>query len=88
MLVAFLAANGPGIDLHGLTVDSAVTVVSTLLLEPHLWHSRELVVITGRGKHSVGGPKLLPAIQELLTEEGSGFAVTRYNAGFRIALRS
>lgn len=67
------------LDLHGLTVDDATTVVRA-----HIAHARErltsmgmrsdLVIITGRGTHSAHGrPKLYLSVADVLRASRVGF---------------
>lgn len=63
--------NGPDvIDLHGLQVEGAIMIASEWL-DKHKKSSKgkEINIITGKGNHSdAAGPKILPAIEKLLTE--------------------
>ena len=63
--------NGPDlIDLHGLQVEGALTIASEWL-DKHkkAAKGKEINIITGKGNHSdANGPKILPAIDKLLTE--------------------
>ena len=70
-------------DLHGLHVAEAVETVKALLdvhreaqKASRFYPYRYLTVITGRGRHSVGGvAKIKPAIENLLRINGYEFEV-------------
>ncbi len=51
------------------------------------WGGRsEVVLITGKGTHSTDGPRLLPAVRELLSGLGSHVVFAPYGpAGFRVS---
>lgn len=79
--------NGPDvIDLHGLQVDGAVLIASEWLDKQTKKpvKGKEINIITGKGLHSdAAGPKILPAIEKLLTERklkheavAGGFKIT------------
>ncbi len=55
------------LDLHGLTVAEAANRVS-FFLQNSIYHGYDVVlVITGKGLHSEGGPVLRQAIEDVLT---------------------
>ena len=62
------------VDLHRLSVDQAEVVVRNFI---DTWRRREpgavVLIITGKGKGSLDGPVLRPAIQTLLKTRLSGF---------------
>ncbi|KAH8104052.1 hypothetical protein BXZ70DRAFT_680630 [Cristinia sonorae] len=59
------------IDLHGVTVAEAVSVVQSILVEECPTEAKPLKVITGRGRHSVNGVGVLaPAVKAALLSDG------------------
>lgn len=62
--------NGPDvIDLHGLQVEGAIMLATEWLDKHKKTKGKEINIITGKGNHSdANGPKILPAIDKLLTE--------------------
>lgn len=58
------------VDLHGRTVAEALSRLRTELAHARDRGQRYLLVVTGRGKRSVAGPRIRPAVQDLLTREG------------------
>lgn len=57
------------IDLHGLQVEGAVMLATEWLDKHKKTKGKEINIITGKGNHSdANGPKILPAIEKLLTE--------------------
>lgn len=57
------------IDLHGLQVEGAVMIATEWLDKHKKTKGKEINIITGKGNHSdANGPKILPAIAQLLTE--------------------
>jgi DNA-nicking Smr family endonuclease len=89
LLSAPLAAR---VDLHRLTVDQAEGVVRNFI---DTWRRREpgavVLIITGKGKGSLDGPVLRPAIQQLLKTRLSGFvaewALDDSEGAFRVRVR-
>lgn len=85
-------AGGPAllpsdtVDLHGLTVAASLAVVRAIVSTPAGWGGRsEVVVITGKGVHSTDGPRLLPAVRDLLSSLPSHCAFEPFGgAGFRV----
>ena len=80
------------VDLHRLTVDQAEVVVRNFI---DTWRRREpgavVLIITGKGKGSLDGPVLRPAIQTLLKTRLSGFVaewvLDDSEGAFRVRLR-
>ncbi|TCD71803.1 hypothetical protein EIP91_003146 [Steccherinum ochraceum] len=63
--------NCTTIDLHGTTVDEAVAIVQSILVEDCPTEVKPLKVITGRGSHSVNGVGVLgPRIKAALIADG------------------
>ncbi len=93
-LMEFCAGDATTVDLHGLTVPCARAVVAGLVDCVGLggWRGREeVVVVTGRGSHSVDGPRLRPAVgRDLARMAGPGCPVDMApfgSAGFRLTRR-
>jgi hypothetical protein len=61
-----LWSGGAIVDLHGLFVDEALGVVRNALE----MRGRTVHFVTGRGKHSLNGPRIRPAVISLLEEIG------------------
>ena len=59
------------IDLHGRTVDEALHFLRDELAHARGVGLRYLLVITGKGRRSVAGARLRPAVQDYLAREGS-----------------
>ncbi|XP_053604494.1 uncharacterized protein LOC128671769 isoform X2 [Plodia interpunctella] len=83
-LIQVNAQNSPNnetIDLHYLRVSEALESLD-LFLDSHIsklresqanirsMGSRQLYLITGRGRHSLGGPRIKPAVRRRLQERG------------------
>jgi DNA-nicking Smr family endonuclease len=93
MRSTFVAAANPGtgaIDLHGLTVEESIGVLEKELLQRAAGGGRRrrgkvLTIVTGRGQHSDGLPKLLPAVRDFLKRnhmtfsERSGMFIVRFS---------
>ena len=72
-LAALHAAQRTGaLDLHGLDPSEATRAVS-LLLDHRDLLTDDVLVITGRGKHSQGGSAVKREVHELLTRRGAVF---------------
>ncbi|PPR07148.1 hypothetical protein CVT24_010774 [Panaeolus cyanescens] len=72
--------NHDMIDLHGVTVSEAITIVREILAEGAVSKKKDLKIITGRGSHSVNNVSVLkPAITKALKEDG--WSVTMWDAG-------
>lgn len=80
------------LDLHRMTADQAEVAVRGFL---DTWRRREpgavVLIITGKGKGSAGGPVLGPAIQALLKTRLRGFisdwALDDSEGAFRVRIR-
>ncbi|KAK9859307.1 hypothetical protein WJX84_010214 [Apatococcus fuscideae] len=73
------------IDLHGLHVEEALTRLEDYLIKlGGLAHPAGILlrVVTGVGRHSIGGrARILPAVVRYLTEAGYRFEEQQHNAG-------
>ena len=73
-LAALHAAQRTGaLDLHGLDPSEATRAVSLLLDHRDLLGDGDMLIITGRGKHSRGGSAVKREVHELLTRRGAAF---------------
>ena len=73
-LAALHAAQRTGaLDLHGLDPAEATRAVSLLLDHRDLLGDGDMLIITGRGKHSRGGSAVKREVHELLTRRGAAF---------------
>jgi len=81
----------PTLDLHGLTGDEARATAERWLRARQGGGERTVVLVTGRGNRSTGGPVLLGEIEHLL--EGltgplvEAFDLIAGGGGFRVTLR-
>jgi DNA-nicking Smr family endonuclease len=80
------------LDLHGLTVAEAESAVLGFIERSRRrQHNAVVLIITGKGKGSVAGPVLRPAIQQLLKSKLSGYieewALDDSEGAFRVRLR-
>lgn len=98
-----IASNSVGrndreeIDLHGLHATEALNLVRAQLdahrEERAAWKgggnppTRKVNVITGKGLHSRAGPRLRPAVENLLQLEGIDFRVAHDGGSLKITLR-
>ena len=60
------------VDLHGLTRRAAAELLDRRLLEARLMGLENLLVITGRGLHSAGGPVLRLWLPEWAARQADG----------------
>eukprot|EP00798_Chlamydomonas_sp_ICE-L_P032487 gene32487-17733_t len=66
--------NKWSVDLHGQHVQEALKQITTLCDMFKTMPSKKLIrVVTGRGAHSKGDPKLLLAVRDWLREQGYQF---------------
>lgn len=74
------------IDLHGLQVEGALMLATEWFEKTHKkTKGKEVNIITGKGNHSdANGPKILPAIEKLLTDRKLKFEAVP--GGFKINL--
>jgi hypothetical protein len=73
-LAALHAAQRTGaLDLHGLDPSEATRAVSLLLDHRDLLGDGDMLIITGRGKHSQKGSVVKSEVHELLTRRGAAF---------------
>ena len=73
-LAALHAAQRTGaLDLHGLDPSEATRAVSLLLDHRDLLGDGDMLIITGRGKHSQKGSVVKREVHELLTRRGAAF---------------
>jgi len=82
----------PTLDLHGETAESARRITIRWLEEQRSEGERVVLVVTGRGKHSLAGPVLREEIGALLRERTGGM-VMRFEeeaggGAFRVELRA
>ena len=69
-ITSILSSTTPTLDLHGFTVADAVVLVGEVL---ERWsRSGELVIITGIGNNSLGGPRLKPVVSKMVAEWAGG----------------
>ncbi|HEO66233.1 MAG TPA: hypothetical protein ENI73_10260 [Spirochaetes bacterium] len=61
------------IDLHRLTVRQALHILHQFIYDCHKRNDQVVKIIHGRGKHSLGGPKIKKAVIYWLNTEGKGF---------------
>lgn len=58
------------IDLHDLFVNEAIEMLTKRILKLMQQGGRKLIVIVGRGLHSINGPKIKPAVIDLAIDWG------------------